>query len=274
MTRREEVYKILIVLLEKQYGKTSTQVIEVRTMLAQFYEHIHEEAHATEIYRSIHEATVQLYGKDSSEARDTSQHLHVVLGKSKPDQKIETRKDALFDEEDEEHVEENLDLGIVARRLQHAKSEREMVELWQAVSAVSRNTSNVEWHEKNIDVATAYSKFLSSQKRTSEASAILSSVSREYENHQVSLSEQIMSRLRQTAMTMKEFGQYAAALAILKRTSEFYQSLRKQESHQYTETQREVRDYALLWRSKTYSTTLLTCVFSDINSDHRNDSIR
>ena len=246
MTRREEVYKILIVLLEKQYGKTSTQVIEVRTLLVQFYEHIHEEAHATEIYRTIHEATVQLYGKDSSEARDSSQHLRVVLGKSKPDQKIETRKDALFDEEDEEHVEETLDLGSVSHRLQHAKSEREMVELWQEVSTISRNTSNVEWHEKNIDVATSYSKYLSSQKRTSEAAAILSSISREYENHQVSLSEQIMSRLRQTAMTMKEFGQYAAALAMLKRTSEFYQSLRKEESHQYTETQREVGSYCVL----------------------------
>lgn len=241
MTRREEVYKILIVLLEKQYGKSSTQVIEVRTMLAQFYEYIHEEAHATEIYRTIHENTVQLYGKDSSEARDTSQHLHVVLGKSKPEQKIETRKDALFDEEDEEHVEETLDIGTISHRIQQAKTERELVELWQAVSTVSRNTSNVEWHEKNIDIAMAYSKFLSTQKRTNEASAVLSSISREYENHQVSLSEQIMSRLRQTALTMKEFGQYTAALSILKRTSEFYQSLRREESHQYAETQREVR---------------------------------
>lgn len=240
MTRREEIYKILIVLLEKQYGKTSTQVIEVRTMLAHFYEYIHEEANATETYRSIHEATVQQYGKDSSEARDTSQHLHVVLGRSKSEQKIETRKDALFDEEDEEHVDKKLDLDTVYRRLHHAKTELELVELWQAVSAISHSSSSVEWHERNIDVATAYSKYLSSHKRFSEASAVLSSIARDYENHQVSFSEQIMSRLRQTAMTMKEFGQYAAALSILKRTSEFYQSLRKEESHQYTETQREV----------------------------------
>lgn len=39
---------------------------------------------------------------------------------------------------------------------------------------------------------------------------------------------------------MKEFGQYSAALSILKRTSEFYQSLRREESHQYAEIQREV----------------------------------
>ena len=240
MTRREEVYKILVVLLEKQYGKSSTQVIEIRTMLARFYEYIHEEAHATEIYQTIHAATVQLYGKESSEAQDTSQHLQVVLGKSKPDRKIETRKDALFDEEDEEQVEEILDLETVSRRLGQAKTEREFIELWQSVSTICRNTTAVEWHERNIDIATAYSKFLSSQKRSSEASAMLSSISREYENHQVSLSEQIMSRLQQTAMTMKEFGQYSAALSILKRTSEFYQSLRREESHQYTEIQREV----------------------------------
>jgi hypothetical protein len=242
MTRREDVYKILVVLLEKQYGKSSTQVIEIRTMLAHFYEYIHEEAHATEIYQTIHEATVQLYGKESSEAQDTSQHLQVVLGKSKPDRKIETRKDALFDEEDEEHVEEILDLERVSHRLQQAKTEREFIELWQSVSTICRNTTAVEWHERNIDIATAYSKFLSSQKRSSEASAMLLYISREYENHQVSLSEQIMSRLQQTAMTMKEFGQYSAALSILKRTSEFYQSLKREESHQYTEIQREVSD--------------------------------
>ena len=240
MTRREEVYRILVVLLEKQYGKSSTQVIEIRTMLAHFYEYIHEEAHATEIYRTIHEATIQLYGKDSSEAQGTSHHLHVVLGKSKPDRKIETRKDALFDEEDEERVEESLDLETVSRRLQQAKSESELIELWQSVSTICRSTTAVEWHERNIDIAMAYSKFLSSQKRSAEASAILSSISREYENHQVSLSEQIMSRLQQTALIMKEFGQYSAALSILKRTSEFYQSLRREESHQYSEIQREV----------------------------------
>ena len=240
MTRREEVYRILVVLLEKQYGKSSTQVIEIRTMLAHFYEYIHEEAHATEIYQTIHEATIQLYGKDSSEAQGTSHHLHVVLGKSKPDRKIETRKDALFDEEDEERVEESLDLETVSRRLQQAKSESELIELWQSVSTICRSTTAVEWHERNIDIAMAYSKFLSSQKRSAEASAILSSISREYENHQVSLSEQIMSRLQQTALIMKEFGQYSAALSILKRTSEFYQSLRREESHQYSEIQREV----------------------------------
>lgn len=154
MTRREEVYKIIIVLLEKQYGKSSTQVIEVQTMLAHFYEYIHEEAHATEIYQTIHETTVQLYGKESSEARDTSQHLHVVLGKSKPDRKIETRKDALFDEEDEERMEESLDLETVSRQLRQAKSESEFIELWQSVSSVCHSTTAVEWHERNIDIAT------------------------------------------------------------------------------------------------------------------------
>ena len=241
MTRREEIYKILVVLLEKQYGKTSTPVIEIRTMLAQFYEYIHEEARATEIYQTIHESTVQLYGQDSSEARDTSKHLHVVLDKSKSDQKIETRQDALFDEDEEDESEEMLDLEAVSRRLHQAKTESEYVELWQAVSAICRNTSAIEWHERNIDIATSYSKYLSSQKRSTEASAMLSSISREYENHQVALSEQIMSRLRQTATTMKEYGQYTAALSILKRTSEFYQSLRREESHEYIETQREVR---------------------------------
>lgn len=240
MTQREEVLKIIITLMERQYGSTSTQVLEIRTMLAQLYEHIQEQQRATEIYQTIHQSTVQVLGRDSSQARGVSDHLKVTLGKSKTDQTVQTRKDAVFDDEDEIYVEETLDYDTATRRLKAAKTELEFVELWQQISALCRNTTAVEWHEKNIDTAMAYSRYLATQKRNSEAVAVSSSLAREYESNEVSFSERIVSRLSETAAFMKSMGQYTAALSILKRTSQLYQSLRKEESSEFAATQREV----------------------------------
>ena len=240
MTHREEVYKVLITLLERQYGKTSTQVVEIRTILARFYEHIHETERATEIYQKIQEGHFHVHGKDSSQARSISEHLKVQLGKSTDTQKIETRRDHIFEEEDDDLEEERLDIATVSKRLQSIDSERAFVELWQSVSHICRSTAAIEWHEKNIDIALTYSKFLTSQKRTNEASAVLSSVAREYESHQVSISDRILERLSMTASLMKEYGQYAASLSILKRISQVYENFKSSESTQSVEIRREM----------------------------------
>ena len=266
MTHREEVYQMLITLLERQYGKTSNRVVEVRTMLAKFYEYIHEEEHASEIYDAIHNATVQLYGRESSEARKTSNQLRVVLGKAKPEQKIETSKDSIFDEDEDIHAEkEGLDIDDVSRRLKECKSERDFVELWREVSTICRSTSSTEWHEKNIDVATAYSNFLTTSKRSNEASAILSSISREYESHQAALSDSIMTRLSATAAMMKELGQYTAALSILKRTSHLYQSLKREDSSQYMEFQKQI---------STVTTEMIASSSQESHADTLEDAFR
>ena len=243
MTHREEVLKILITVLERQYSKTSTQVIEMRTLLAQFYEHIHEVDRASEVYQLIQDANVQLHGRTSSQARNVSNHLKVVLSKS-TDKSIETRKESIFDEEEETYEEEPLDIASITRRLKSATTERALVELWQAVSSACRNTASVEWHEKNIEIAVAYSRLLMSQKRSSEASAVMSSICKEYESHQVSYSDRVVARLTEAAMVMKELGQYTAALAILRHTSHVYQNIKRTDSYQLTEIQQQVSDHA------------------------------
>lgn len=240
MTHREEVYKILITLFERQYGASSTHVVHIRTMLAHFYEHIHEVESAAAIYEVIHEAQTQIHGRDSTQARGVSDHLRVMLGRSKSQEQIATRKESIFDEEDEVESEETLDITRVSQLLQAAKTERAFVELWQRISTVCRSSSSIELHEKNIDVATAYSRFLVNQKRSEEASAVLSSLTREYETNSVSFSDRIVSRLSETASFLRELAQYAAALSILRSTSQIYQSLKREESHQSIEIQRQV----------------------------------
>lgn len=240
MTRREEIYKTLITLFERQYGASSVQVIQTRTMLAQFYEHIREMQAAAAVYEVIQKAEAQVHGRDSTEARGVSDHLKVMLGRTRSQEQIETRKESIFDEEDEEETEEDLDVARVTQLLQAARTERAFVELWQRISTACQTSHSVELHEKNIDVATAYSRFLVNQKRSEEASAVLSSLAREYERNSVSLSDRIVSRLSQTASFLQELGHMTEALSILRSTSQMYQSLQREETHQSREIQRQV----------------------------------
>lgn len=240
MTRREEIYKVLITLFERQYGATSGQVIQTRTMLARFYEHIHEVQAAAAIYEAIEKAETQVHGRDSTQARGVSDHLNVTLGRSRSQEKIETRKESIFDEDDDDEAEEVLDVTKVTQLLQAAKTERAFVELWQRISTACQSSHSIELHEKNFDVATAYSRFLVNQKRSEEASAVLSSLAREYERSSVALSDRIVSRLSQTASFLQELKQHTAALSILRSTSQIYQSLQREETHQSREIQRQV----------------------------------
>jgi len=149
-------------------------VIQTKKTLAELYMHIHEEQRATELYRTIHEATIKHYGKHSDEARGVSEHLNIVLGKGKGDHALETYKDSLFTDTDDEESVESIDSHQITVILQRAQTyisrgefslaEQTYVELWQQISERCRNTLSTEWHERKIDVVLVYSQFLKSQK--------------------------------------------------------------------------------------------------------------
>ncbi|KAF2722764.1 hypothetical protein K431DRAFT_221415 [Polychaeton citri CBS 116435] len=242
MTMREETIQILISLYERQFGNTSQQVIEMKTILAEFYTHIHEEQKATELYQQIKQTTIQLYGHSSNEARDASDHLKVVLGRAKTD-KIQPRAETIFDEDDDEEDEavvDIVDISHVDRLIAEAKTERQLVELWQKVALTCRSSNSLEWHERNIQVAQAYASHLSSHKRSTEASAVLASTAREYSSSQMMRSESIVNRLTEVAASLKTMKAYSAALSIFKRTAEYYSSHHKHESSQMIQIQREI----------------------------------
>ncbi|KAF2812396.1 NACHT domain-containing protein [Mytilinidion resinicola] len=249
MTHREQVLLILISAYERQFGATSEIVIRTRTTLAEFYVYIHEEERARELYKIIQEATVKHYGKNSHEAHGVSEKLNIVLGK-KDEQVLETYNDSLFGEDTEEDVVEEFNLGQIAIILSRAEreiskkeftlAERTYVELWQRVSALCRTTRSIEWHSKNIEIAQAYSSFLKTQKRETERSAVLAAVWEQYEHHELSFSDSIMTQLVQVAETLKSEGYYTYALAIFKRASFYYKSVRKEESHSYSEIEKQI----------------------------------
>ena len=283
MTRREEVLIILITAYERQYGSTSELVIQTRKLLVELYASIHEEDKAMEIYRLIQEATVQQYGRNSHQAQDVQGHLNVTLGRGKGERSIDGYKESWFHGDDEEESVEIFDIASIIVYLRRAEShvskkefslaERSYVELWMEVSSKCRTVQSVEWHEKNIEIATAYSRFLKMQKRTSESTAILSTVWQQYEHHQLSFAESIVSRLTVVAKELKSVGSYTQALSIFKFASSYYKNTRYEETNtsreineQLSETSTELVKQSLTSSSSVTetTTTVSESVFQDV----------
>jgi tetratricopeptide (TPR) repeat protein len=266
-TRREEILIVLITAYERQYGSTSELVIETRKLLVELYASINEEERALEVYRLIQNATVEQYGRNSHQVQDAHGHLNVVLGKGKSERILDGYKESFFhDEDNEEEAVEVFDLDSIETYLRKADryisqkevalAEKTFVEVWQEVSTKCRSSQSIEWHEKNIEVATAYSQFLRAEKRTTEASAVLTCVWQQYEHRHLSFSEKIVSRLISVAKEFKTIGSYSQALSIFRHANSYYKNVRKEENSTSREVSKEVCFPDLLQSSFTSFNTL------------------
>jgi hypothetical protein len=283
MTQRESILTVLITAYERQYGSTSELVIHTRKLLVELYASLKEEDKAMEIYRLIQEATVQQYGRNSHQAQDVQGHLNVVLGHSKGRSTVDEYQESFFHGDDEEDAVEVFDIGSIVAYLRRAEThtskkefalaEKTYAELWMEVSSKSRSTQSLEWHEKNIETATAYSQFLKTQKRSSESSAILTCVWQQYEHSQLSFAQSIVSRLTTVAKEMRSVGMHTQALSIFKYASSYFKNVRQEESsisreinQQLSETSTELVKQSLnSSNSVTETTTTVSeSVFQDV----------
>ncbi|KAF2628800.1 hypothetical protein BU25DRAFT_365743 [Macroventuria anomochaeta] len=283
MTHREHILIVLITAYERQYGSTSELVTQTRKLLVELYASLKEEDKALEVFRLIQEATIQHYGRNSHQAQDIKGHLNVVLGKGRGERRIDSYKESFFDDQDDENQVEVFDFGSIVAYLRSAESyasrkefalaERTYAELWQQISSKCRTTQSIEWHEKNIEIATAYSQFLKTQKRTTESSAVLIVVWEQYQHHQLSYSESIVARLTSVAKEMKSMGSYTMALSIFKHASSFYKSVRQEESsasreisNHVSETSTELvrQSLAASSSSSETTTTVSESVYKDV----------
>lgn len=284
MTQRETILTVLITAYEKQYGSTSELVIHTRKLLVELYASIKEEDKVLEIYRLIQEATIQQYGRNSHQAQDVQGHLNVVLGKGKGERNIDGYQESFFHgDDDEDESVEVFDIASIVAYLRRAEAhasnkevalaEKTYVELWMEVSSKCRNVQSVEWHEKNIEIATAYSQFLKSQKRSSEASSILTCVWQQYEHSQLSFAQGIVSRLTNVAKEMRSVGMHTQALSIFKYASSYFKNVRQEESsisreinQQLSETSSELVKQSLNSSSSVTetTTTISESVFQDV----------
>lgn len=283
MTHREEILIVLITAYERQYGSTSELVIQTRKLLVELYASLKEEEKVLEVYRLIQEATIQHYGRNSHQAKDIEGHLNAVLGKGRGERHIDSYQESFFDDQDDEDHVEVFEFDSIIAYLRKAEShasrkevalaERTYVELWQQISSKCRTTQSVDWHEKNIEVATTYSQFLESQKRTTEASAVLTVVWEQYQHHQLSYSESIVARLTSVAKEMKSMGSYTMALSIFKHADSFYKNVRQEDSsasreisNHVSETSMELvrQSLAASNSSNETSTTVSESVYKDV----------
>jgi hypothetical protein len=283
MTQRESILITLITAYERQYGSTSELVIHTRKLLVELYASLKEEHKAMEVYRLIQEATIQQYGRNSHQAQDVQGHLNVVLGHHNDNAGIEGYQESFFHGDDEEEAVEIFDIASIVAYLRRAESyaskkefalaEKTYVELWTEVSTKSRTTQSLEWHEKNIEIATNYSQFLKTQKRTSESASILTCVWQQYEHSQLSFAESIVTRLTSVAKEMRYVGMHTQALSIFKYASSYFKSVRQEESsfsreihQQLSETSTELVQQSLNSSSSVTetTTTVSESVFQDV----------
>ena len=240
MTQREEILDLLTGAYERQYGSTSDLVIQTRKLQVELYASLKEEDKALDAFGLIQEATIQHYGRNSQQAQEIKEQFSAVFSKDDGEERVDSYKESSFDHYDDAGQVEECDFDSIATyqrraetyesRAEPALAERAYVELWHQVSSKCRSTQSVEWHEKNIEIATAYSQFLKTQNRTSEASAVLAAIWEQYQHHQLSYLESVVARLTNVAKEMKSVGSYTMALSIFKHASFFYKNVCQKES--------------------------------------------
>lgn len=282
ITRREQTFILLISAYERQFGMSSEVVIRTRERLVELYIAIGEEEHARDILKIIHGHSSDSNGTTGGSTRAVDERFVVKFGKQKNGQELGEYDSGIFiDDEKDEDALVVIDVGqadailreideMIARQ-EFVRAEQTYVELWQRLSETCRTSLAVEWHEKKIQVVQAYSRYLQTQKRTTEATSLTMSIWREYEHHELSYSEKIVKRLTESAAFLKSVGEYSAALSIHKHASYYYKNVRQEESKSLTEIEEEMTVISNLALTKATQDTKST---SSSSSNEQYDMFR
>lgn len=248
MNYREEVLLILVNSYKHRYGSSSKEVLEIYKKLQELYIHIEEETKVAEIVQIIQHLTVAIYGGHSEEAQSITRKAQVLLKGRERTQEIETFHGFLFHGYTEEKEESltfmraeiimNLAASCISRG-ELVRAEELYIELWLKLSEHCHSVHVCEWHEKKIQVMLLYARFLHSQKRQSEASAILVAIWTEYEHHEFSMFESIVILLKEVAVCMRSVNLFTMALLVFQKCWYFLKHQHKEESTLY----REVEEY-------------------------------
>ena len=245
MNKLDEISSILVHGYDSKSSQSSSLVVSTLQHLAEYYRSVKETKKYEHIMNSIHSRA-----KTDSEtvvASETEGGLSVYL-KGKHDEatteeggtlhlEIEERDDLL--EASESSVKEAEKL-VAAGRIDAA--EKIYIDAWQRASREYRLHRSEVWAERNLQALLTYSQFLQSQKRTSEASALLVSVWEEY-SHQSSalLANSSVMLLRQVSESLKSMGLASVSLSLSKFCLQYYKATNRTQSSMYREVEEEVR---------------------------------
>ncbi|GAB7366186.1 hypothetical protein MBLNU230_g7746t1 [Neophaeotheca triangularis] len=241
MTHREQVLQILVTAYQQQFGVHSEMVITTKQQLIQLYSYIREETNANSLKSQLEFDTGT--GSQSSSEKVYPSSLGGALNTKLVSRRTEESDKptiSLFEDEEEEEEDTTLTLDTAKSMMEKAKSltsqnqfkqaELLYVQLWRQMSSICQSTMAVEWHRAKIDTVNSYAQALKSSKRESESSAILMSVAKEYQQHELSYSQSIVSSITESADILKSVGHAAAALSIYQQSASYYSSTHKTDS--------------------------------------------
>ncbi|KAJ6094471.1 hypothetical protein N7467_001984 [Penicillium canescens] len=235
MTQREELFVLIIECFSIYYGEKSEKTIGMIKALIRHYSVTKETEKEQRWNLKIHTRTTTEY--DADDSRDLSIRLNghkQQNGFSGIIFDLGAESDEVLDKSQwsfESQIKQ-AEKYIAEGHLDWA--ERLYIEIWQRVSSGHSE-------DEKLKAVLDYSRFLQSQKRTSEASSILSSVWEEHKHSSASLSETSTSHFEQIAKVMSTVGLSVAALSIFKRCSEYYQRTNKTQSSSYQEIQKSIQ---------------------------------
>ncbi|KAJ6028412.1 hypothetical protein N7540_003988 [Penicillium herquei] len=241
MIKREEILLLIVECYKTHYGKTSEQVVTTLKTLIEHYRLTKEEKKIQEITATLLTITTTYDGGD-----DTRGDLHVHL-KGHKRQESEGGIRFILDAEEDEFIDESFNYEALIQQAEKyraegkiSEAERIYVELWQRSNKESRVQSTSFWEEIKLKAVVAYSQFLKQEKRETEASSILSSVWEEHRHTSLALTEQSSKHFQEIATVMATVGLSAAALAIYKQVSHYYQSTSQTKSSHFEEIQKRI----------------------------------
>ncbi|KAI2899032.1 hypothetical protein CBS63078_7386 [Aspergillus niger] len=248
MIKRVQMLELLVECYKIHYGATSTIVTSTLTQLSQHYISIKEEHKAKEIEEWLHTTTEKHHTRNQSKTRqvDGSLLVHIRGRQDTYDQGTTLTWENIETDEliswtvDVENLFSRAEKAVAAGHWREAESL--YVELWQHTSKEYRVNRSSEWELRNVRAVIAYSKFLKSQARESEAASILEGFWEEYEQT-TSSSEAVVSHFLEVAHLMKSVGLSRVALNVFKHISRnsTRQSSTYQEAEQYIQsTSREI----------------------------------
>ncbi|CAG8285171.1 unnamed protein product [Penicillium salamii] len=269
MTKREELLIIIIECYQVHYGEKSEKTISLMKKLIEHYRMTKEEQKIQTWTQKIHHLTTTTTSYDADDSRD----LSVRLKGYKQDIGDTGISFLLHAESDEAHEKSQSFEGEITQADKYIAegclelAERLYIELWQRATT----------EDHKLRAVLAYTKFLKTQKRETEASSILSSVWEEHKNSTHTLSETSTSHFEEIAKVMTTVGLTVAALSIFKHCASFYQRTNRSSSHSEVQkyiasTYEHVTKQASTSTSGFSESTLEEIVYETSNSSRLDES--
>ncbi|KAK8099894.1 NACHT domain protein [Apiospora kogelbergensis] len=245
MKKREETLSILVECYTVKFGQASSQVVGTLRRLSEHYRSTKETNKYEQITKSIQ--TRMRIDSESGEISGTDRDLRVQLKGPKEVDTAEEGDLLLLDiEERDEKIVHSRDFTKEAQRCVSEgridAAEKCYLEAWQRASHEHSLHRSDMTTEKSIQALLRYSQFLQSQKRTTEASALLVGICEEYSSESASrLTETSASLLAQVSNVAKSMGLSSVSLAVSKLCMQHYRATNRTQTSAYKEAAESVQ---------------------------------